>query len=115
MLRHTSHTTNSVDADALRQCSNDLYTALEVQPVHDDSILARASIVNKNILTGLSGRIDCLPDYQAPTDICEKRIVTIAGGMICRDGILVFADTEWTVRSQSIKLQRPKHWQIKTD
>ena len=34
--------------------------------------------------------------------------MTIAGGMVCEDGILVYADTEWT--ASTLKVQRGKHW-----
>lgn len=34
--------------------------------------------------------------------------MTIAGGMICSDGIIVYADTEWT--ASTLKIQRAKHW-----
>jgi len=34
--------------------------------------------------------------------------VTIAGGMVCTDGVLVYADTEWT--ATTMKIQRGKHW-----
>lgn len=36
--------------------------------------------------------------------------MTIAGGMVCRDGILVYADTEWT--ASTLKIQRAKHWYL---
>lgn len=36
--------------------------------------------------------------------------MTIAGGMVCADGVLLFADTEWT--ASTLKIQRPKHWAI---
>jgi hypothetical protein len=34
--------------------------------------------------------------------------MTIAGGMVCKDGVLVYADTEWT--ASTLKIQRAKHW-----
>lgn len=34
--------------------------------------------------------------------------MTIAGGMVCCDGVLVYADTEWT--ASTLKIQRAKHW-----
>ncbi len=36
--------------------------------------------------------------------------MTIAGGMVCSDGVLLYADTEWT--ASTLKIQRPKHWSI---
>jgi hypothetical protein len=36
--------------------------------------------------------------------------MTIAGGMVCSDGILVYADTEWT--AATLKIQRAKHWYL---
>lgn len=36
--------------------------------------------------------------------------MTIAGGMLCDDGILVYADTEWT--ASTMKIQRGKHWAL---
>jgi hypothetical protein len=36
--------------------------------------------------------------------------MTIAGGMVCKDGVLVYADTEWT--ASTLKIQRAKHWYL---
>jgi hypothetical protein len=36
--------------------------------------------------------------------------VTVAGGMVCSDEILVYADTEWT--ATTMKIQRAKHWAL---
>ncbi len=36
--------------------------------------------------------------------------MTVAGGMVCADGILVYADTEWT--ASTMKIQRAKHWAL---
>jgi hypothetical protein len=36
--------------------------------------------------------------------------MTIAGGMVCKDGVLVYADTEWT--ASTMKIQRGKHWAL---
>jgi 20S proteasome alpha/beta subunit len=38
--------------------------------------------------------------------------VTIAGGMVCADGVILCADTEWT--ASTLKIQRQKHWRIET-
>ena len=36
--------------------------------------------------------------------------MTLAGGMVCEDGVLVYADTEWT--ASTLKIQRAKHWAL---
>jgi hypothetical protein len=38
--------------------------------------------------------------------------VTIAGGMVCADGVILYADTEWSCAT--MKIQRPKHWRLGT-
>lgn len=47
MLRYASHATDAIDARSLSQSCNDLYALCDVQSVHDESILTRASIVKK--------------------------------------------------------------------
>jgi len=38
--------------------------------------------------------------------------MTITGGFVCGDGVLLFADTEWTWTT--LKIQRAKHWRSHT-